>query len=58
MSALQEALASYLALRRGLGAGMTGPGRLLRRFVEFLDRQGATVISRELALRCTEVGRI
>lgn len=51
MSALHDALASYLALRRGLGAGMVGPTRVLRRFVEFLDREGATVITRDLAFR-------
>lgn len=51
MSALHNALESYLALRRGLGTELKGPGGLLGRFVEFLDREGATRISTELALR-------
>jgi integrase len=51
MSPIQKGLATYLALRRGLGADMRGPEAHLRRFVEFLDRQRATVITTELALR-------
>ncbi len=51
MSALHDALASYLAVRRGLGAELREPGALLRRFVEFMDREGATVITAEMALR-------
>lgn len=51
MSTLHEALDSYLTLRRGLGTELKGPGAYLRRFVEFLDREGATVVTTELALR-------
>ena len=51
MSTLHEALESYLALRRGLGTELKGPGALLRRFVEFLERNGASGITTELALR-------
>ncbi len=51
MSALHEALATYLALRRGLGAELLRPGAYLRRFVEFLDREGASVVTTELAVR-------
>ena len=51
MSALHDALESYLTLRRGLGAQMHGPEARLRRFIEFLDREGATIITTELALR-------
>jgi len=51
MSELHDALDSYLALRRGLGADLKSPGARLHRFVEFLDREGATVITTELALR-------
>ncbi len=51
MSSLHDALESYLALRRGLGSELKRPGALLRRFVEFLDREGATVVTTELALR-------
>jgi integrase len=51
MSALNDALESYLALRRGLGSELRGPGAYLRRFVEFLNRERATVVTTELALR-------
>ncbi len=51
MSALREALDAYLALRRGLGTALVRPGAYLRHFVEFLDREGATVVTTALALR-------
>jgi len=51
MSALRDALDTYLALRRGLGTELLRPARLLRRFVEFLDGEGAAVVTTELALR-------
>lgn len=51
MSALSDSLETYLALRRGLGAELRRPGAYLRRFVEFLDREGVAVITTKLALR-------
>jgi site-specific recombinase XerD len=51
MSALREALETYLALRRGLGTALVRPGAYLRRFVEFLDHEGASVVTTALALR-------
>lgn len=51
MSTIRESLESYLALRRGLGTELKGPGTYLRRFVDFLDREGASVVTTELALR-------
>jgi integrase len=51
MSTLREALETYLALRRGLGTQLVRPGAYLHRFVDFLDREGATVITTELAVR-------
>jgi integrase/recombinase XerD len=51
MSALHEALETYLALRRGLGAELLRSGASLRRFVAFLDREGAAVVTTELAVR-------
>lgn len=51
MSALHEALESYLALRRGLGSELTQPGAYLHRFVEFLDGEGVSVVTTALALR-------
>ncbi|MEO8181969.1 MAG: tyrosine-type recombinase/integrase [Deltaproteobacteria bacterium] len=53
MSKLHKALESYLALRRGLGSELHAPGAYLRRFVDFLDREGATIVTMELALRWT-----
>ncbi len=55
MSALREVLDKYLALRRGLGSELREPGAYLHRFVEFLDREGATVVTTELALRWAKV---
>ena len=51
MSPLRQAVDEYLALRRGLGFSLRGPGALLRQFAAFLDREGAPYITRELALR-------
>ena len=51
MSVLSSALADYLALRRSLGTELRAPALLLRRFVEFADREGAPVVTTELALR-------
>ncbi len=51
MSELHDALESYLSLRRGLGTKLKTPGAYLRNFIEFLDREGATVVTTELALR-------
>ncbi len=50
MSALREALADYLRVRRRLGFEMPRDGRLLEGFVEFLERAGAARITSELAL--------
>ena len=50
MSALHEALDTYLALRRGLGTALLRPGAYLCRFVEFLDREGASVVTTELGV--------
>jgi integrase/recombinase XerD len=51
MSTLVQALETYLALRRGLGAELRGPGAHLHHFVEFLDREGSVVVTTKLALR-------
>jgi integrase len=51
MSTLHEALETYLALRRGLGTELRDPGAQLHHFVEFLQREGASVVTTELALR-------
>lgn len=51
MSPLRVSLGEYLALRRGLGPDLFAAGARLRRFVEFLEEEGASVITTELALR-------
>lgn len=50
MSALSQALDDYLALRRALGYRLTEHGRVLPRFIEFLEERGAVLITTELAL--------
>ena len=50
MSKLQAALEEYLAVHRALGFKLRLPGRLLQRFVDFADHQGAAYITSELAL--------
>jgi len=51
VSTLHDAVDRYLALRRALGSELRQPGAYLLRFVDFLEREGATVITTELALR-------
>lgn len=51
MSSLRQALEAYLALRRGLGSELRGPGAYLHRFVEFLDLEGSAIVTTKLALR-------
>jgi len=51
MSPLRETLADYLRVRRRLGFAMPQDGRLLERFVEFLEQAGAERITTELALK-------
>jgi integrase/recombinase XerD len=51
MSELRKSLRGYLALRRALGFKLKTQGYLLHRFVDFVDEQGASFITRDLALR-------
>lgn len=51
MSPLRQAVEEYLALRRGLGFALRGPGAMLPQFAAFLEQEGASYITRELALR-------
>jgi integrase len=48
---LQQALSDYIAIRRGLGFQFRLPASCLRNFVRFLQAEGATYITTELALR-------
>jgi len=50
MSALRTAFHDYLAVRRALGYKLRLEGRLLSRFVDFVERSGAEYITTELAL--------
>lgn len=51
MSPLGQALEDYLTVRRSLGFRLRGVARALRRFVEYAERRGASVITTDLALR-------
>lgn len=50
MSALQQALRDYIAMRRGLGYKFVHQERRLERFVAFMAQRDATVITTKLAL--------
>jgi len=51
MSTLSTAVQDYLSLRRRLGFSLREEGALLPDFVGFLERQGASHITTEMALR-------
>ncbi|MFQ5853314.1 MAG: tyrosine-type recombinase/integrase [Candidatus Binatia bacterium] len=51
MSRLRTALEEYLALRRKLGFKLCRAGNLLHNFVSFAEQEGASFITKELALR-------
>lgn len=51
MSPLRQELDRYVATRRSLGFNLDTTARILRRFVEFADAQGAEHISSDLFLR-------
>lgn len=51
MSILHGALTEYLATRRALGTQLGWPESSLRRFVDFVEAQGAQFVTTELALR-------
>lgn len=51
MSALHDALTEYLATRRALGTQLRWPESSLRRFVDFVEDQGAEFVSTEIAVR-------
>ena len=50
MTALHQALEAYLALRQAMGFKVRAARSLLWRFIDFLEQQGATTITHELAL--------
>jgi integrase len=50
MTALSQAGGDYLTLRRSLGHKLDDAGRLLPRFIDYLDREGIEVITIEAAV--------
>lgn len=51
MSALHDALTEYLATRRALGTQLGWPELSLRRFVDFVEAEGAEFVTTDLAVR-------
>ena len=51
MREMRKALEEYLAVRHALGFKLRIAGRLLHGFVEFAESEGASFVSRKLALR-------
>lgn len=50
MSTLRSALCDYISMRRGLGYKFNQPEQRLGRFIAFMERRRASVVTRELAL--------
>ena len=55
MSELREGLEEYLAIRRTLGFKLTDLGRHLRNFVDYVEDEGASYITTEIALRWAQL---
>jgi len=51
MSALHDALTEYLSARRALGTQLKWPESSLRRFVDFVEAEGASFVTTDVALR-------
>jgi integrase len=51
VNALEQAVKDYISIRRNLGFQLRKPESLLRNFVAFLQAEGASHITRKLALR-------
>ena len=51
MNPLEQALKDYLSIRRSLGFRLRLPASALRNFITFLQDEGASYITTELALR-------
>lgn len=51
MKCLRDALTEYVKVRRALGSQLRWPGSALRRFVDFLEHEGASFITTDLAVR-------
>src|SRR4051812_7694680 len=51
MTALEQALADYLTIRRAMGYRLERTGQLLPRFLDYLAEHGADTVTTELALQ-------
>jgi integrase/recombinase XerD len=51
MTSLRKAMENYLTMRRSLGFKLRDMGYNLHHFVSFMEQQGASIITAELALR-------
>ena len=51
MSAIRQAVEEYVAVRRSLGFELRLPAGALRRFAAFMEAEGATFVTAQLALR-------
>jgi len=51
MNQLRTALKDYLTIRRQLGFKLRDEGSLLPKFILFMEQQGASFITSDLALR-------
>ncbi|MHC4408526.1 MAG: tyrosine-type recombinase/integrase [Planctomycetota bacterium] len=51
MSILHDALTKYLATRRALGTQLAWPESSLRRFVDFVEAEGADLVTTDAAIR-------
>ena len=51
MKALREALEEYLEVRRMFGFKLRAAGSLLHQFVSLVEREGASYVTRELAVQ-------
>lgn len=51
MTSLRQALVEYLAVRRAMGTALREPGQTLGQFLDFLEREGAEVITTQMAIR-------
>ena len=51
MTGLRAVLADYLALRRAMGCKLVAAERLLGQFLNFMEAEGATAITADLAVR-------
>jgi integrase len=57
MTSLRDAVEDYLAMRRSLGFKLRDMGYCLHHFVSFLEQEGASIITAELALRWAQQPR-